>query len=310
MGYAILFPGQGSQFVGMGAELFDARPDLLGEAADDALGWSLRDICLEGPEEELTRTDRAQPALYALAYAVWEVFSDRMTEPPVGLAGHSLGEYTALVAAGAIDYFAGLRLVAERGQAMAAAAAMEPSGMAALVGADMDEAEAVASKRRAEGGRLWVANINAPGQVVVAGGADDVAWLGDMAPDLGLRRVMPLKVAGAFHSPFMEPAAARLGRALDAIDFRPPAAPVWANATAQPHGADIATGLRDQLTAPVRFAESLQNMAQAGAETMIHLGPGDVTAGLARRSVPGTVTAAAEADADIDAVVALAIDSV
>ena len=290
MTFAVLFPGQGSQTVGMGAELFDLRPDLLGDAADDVLGWSLRRMCLDGPEEELTRTERAQPALYAVAYAMWDTLRPALPEPPSAAAGHSLGEYTALAAAGALDYRAGLRLVAERGRAMAEAADLEASGMAALLGGDVGGAEGLAAARRDEGGRLWVANLNAPGQVVVAGGERDIAWAAENAARYGIRRVIPLKVAGAFHSPYMAPAARRLATAMDGVDFDTPSFPVWANATAAPHGsagAAIGDTLIDQLTSPVRFAESLVAMAASGVTTFVHVGPGDVTAGLARKSVQG-----------------------
>ena len=164
MPYAVLFPGQGSQFVGMGADVFAAHPDLLVDIADEVLGWSLREICAMGPEDELMRTDRAQPALYAVAYALWDEFRRQATTGPIAAAGHSLGEYTALAAAGAIGFADGLRLVAARGRAMAHAAAQDEGGMAALLGADAESAEAMSAACRAGGGALWVANINAPGK--------------------------------------------------------------------------------------------------------------------------------------------------
>ncbi len=297
MPYAVLFPGQGSQAVGMGADVFAARTDLLVDVADDVLGWSLRDLCANGPEEELTRTDRAQPALYAVGYGLWEAFRDA-APAPAAAAGHSLGEYTALAAAGAIGYADGLRLVAARGAAMAQAAAATDSGMAALLGGDADAAEALAATRRAEGGALWVANLNAPGQVVVAGGADDIAWAAEHARDHGIRRAIPLKVGGAFHSPVMESAADDLGLALAAAQFASPAFPVWANADAEP-AADIADALRRQLTSPVRFAETLAGMAESGIDTFVHIGPGDVTAGLAKRTVAGATVFAVSSLADI-----------
>lgn len=288
MSYGVLFPGQGSQFVGMGADLFEARSDLLGEAADARLGWSLRRVCLEGPEEELTRTDRAQPALYALSYALWEALAEEAPLPG-GAAGHSLGEYTALAAAGSLDFPTGLSLVAARGRAMDAAARREPSGMAALLGVEADRAEAVAAGRRAEGGRLWVANLNAPGQVVVSGASEDIDWLVAEARSLGIRRAVPLKVAGAFHSPLMAPAAEELEGALREVSFGDPGFPVWSNVEAEPleSAEGLAALLVRQLTSPVRFAETLERMAAAGMETFVHVGPGDVTAGMARRAVPG-----------------------
>lgn len=288
MSYAVLFPGQGSQSVGMGADLFDARPDLLVDTADEVLEWSLRDLCLNGPEETLTRTEHAQPALYALAYALWDELRPHLDSVPAAAAGHSLGEYTALAASGALDYATGLALVAERGRAMATAADLEPSGMAALIGVSPEEAETVASARRGVGGRLSVANINAPGQVVVAGGAADLDWLDENGRDLGVRRVIRLNVAGAFHSQFMDPAADRLAVALEAVEFGEPEFAVWSNTTAQPHWRDdIAAALVRQVVSPVRFAESLEGIAESGVTGFVHVGPGDVTAGMARKTVPG-----------------------
>lgn len=304
MSYAVLFPGQGSQTVGMGSDVFAARPDLLGEPADTILGWSLAHVCSNGPEEELTRTDRAQPALYAVAFALWDAFRAE-APPPAAAAGHSLGEYTALAAAGAFEFEDGLRLVAARGAAMARAAERVDSGMAALLGGDADSAEALAAARRAAGGALWVANLNAPGQVVVAGGSADIEWAQENVRDFGIRRAIPLKVAGAFHSPIMEPAAEELAAALAAAPVTQPAFTVWANADASP-AEDIVDSLRRQLTSPVRFAESLEAMAAAGVDTFVHIGPGDVTANLAKRTVPGaTVHTVSGLDAVPDVVEAI-----
>lgn len=288
--YAVLFPGQGSQFVGMGADVFAERPDLLGDAADELLGWPLSTIVAEGPDDELTRTDRAQPALYAVSYALWAVLSSALPRPPSAAAGHSLGEYTALAASGALTYTDGLALVAERGAAMAeAAAAGEPSSMAALMGVDAAGAQTIASQRREEGGRLWVANLNAPGQVVLAGSLEEIDWLVANAGEYGARRAIPLNVAGAFHSPYMAPAADRLSDALSAASFADRAFPVYANVTSQPMS-DPPTQLTQQLTEPVRFAESIEHMAADGIDAFIHVGPGNVTATLARRSASGADT--------------------
>lgn len=293
MVFAVLFPGQGSQFTGMGADLFKARPDLLGPRADHILGWSLEDICLKEPEETLTRTEHAQPALFAIGYALWEEFRAGLLALPAGAAGHSLGEYTALTAAGAIDFDDALEIVAERGQAMADAADLEPSGMAALLGADLSLAEEVCRTRREQGGRIYVANINAPGQVVVAGAMEDLAWLEAEGPNLGLRRVVPLKVAGAFHSPFMESAAKRVRRALEAAAFHAQAFPIWANVTAAPMAAGEEVDLLTrQVVSPVRFSESLASMAESGIDLFIHIGPGDLTAGMAKRAAPNALVAA------------------
>lgn len=288
MSFAVLFPGQGSQFVGMGEDLFDERPDLLGERSDEVLGWSLREMCLHGPEEELTRTEHAQPALFALSYALWDTFSDRMAQQPSGAAGHSLGEYTALSAAGAFDYDSALKLVAARGRAMGEAADLEPSGMAALIGVEEDLAESIAQQRREMGGRLEVANVNAPGQIVVAGGEADLAWLSENGRDLGARRVIPLAVAGAFHSSFMEPASGAVGEALAQVVVSEPLFPVWSNTTTRPHERlHIPELLTRQVVSTVRFRESLEHMFGEGLTTFVHIGPGDVTAGMARRTLEG-----------------------
>lgn len=287
MSYAVLFPGQGSQFVGMGADLFPAYPDLLGDEAESVLGWSLQDLCLNGPEDRLTRTEHAQPALYALSYALWLSFRRAMSTGPAGAAGHSLGEYTALAASEVIDFPSGLSLVANRGRAMAAAADIEPSGMAALLGADVDTAVTVVAARQEIGGKLQIANINAPGQIVVAGGIEDIEWLSAAGKDLGVRRSIPLKVAGAFHSSFMQPAADELRSVVAEVDFVDGTFPVWSNVTASPHSAgEIEDLLVEQVTSPVRFSDTLIAMAGAGITTFVHVGPGDVTAGLVRRTLP------------------------
>jgi [acyl-carrier-protein] S-malonyltransferase len=305
MPYAILFPGQGSQFVGMGADLFARRPDLLGEAADEVLGWSLRATCLEGPEEELTRTEHAQPALYALSVALWKEFEARLDEGPVAAAGHSLGEFSALVAAGAFDYQTGLRLVAERGRAMQAAADIETSGMAALLGADVETAMSVCDANTAQGGRLSVANINAPGQVVVAGGSGDLDWLDANGRDLGVRRAIRLKVAGAFHSPFMAPARAAVASAVGDLDVSESGFPVWGNVGAQPlERSEIAEELSVQVVSPVRFADTLAGMAESGIDTFVHIGPGDVTAGMAKRCVPDATVITVSDTAGIEPAIA------
>lgn len=259
------------------------RPDLF-EVASDVLGWDLAGLIANGPEEELTSTEHAQPALYVTAFALWEALSGS-TPRPAAAAGHSLGEYTALAAAGAMSFTDGLSLVARRGGAMADAAIGSGGGMAALLGADDEQAESVAKQRRHDGGYLYVANSNAPGQVVLAGGAADLEWLETHAREFGLRRVIRLKVGGAFHSPYMADAADRLAIALEQTDFSVPGFDVYANADASVT-TDIPDSLFRQLTAPVRFRESLEAMSEAGIDTFVHVGPGDVTAGLAKRSVP------------------------
>ncbi len=303
--YAILFPGQGSQKVGMGADLFSVRPDLLVETADRVLGWSLERLVTDGPQEELTKTEHAQPALFALSYALWDTLRDALPTSPAAAAGHSLGEYTALAAADVFPYEEGLALVAERGRAMAdAPSASDPSGMAALIGADLEQAERVAADRRADGGRLWVANVNTPSQIVVAGSAPDIEWLSENARSLGIRRAIPLDVAGAFHSPYMEPAAHRLATAIGEVGFAAPAFPVYANTTGSPVE-DPARQLGEQLVRPVQFAATLDQMAADGITTFIHVGPGDVTAGLVKRTIPDAIV---HVVSDLDGIATVASD--
>jgi len=283
MKYAVLFPGQGSQTIGMCADARRERPDLVGPAANEIVGWDINAVIDDGTEDVLTRTEHAQPCLYAVSYALWSVFVDSVSVMPAAGAGHSLGEYTALAAAEAIGYYDGLSLVSRRGNAMAKSASESSSGMAALVGADLDTAEEVAALRRSEGGSLFVANINAPGQVVVAGGTEDLAWLAAESRSLGIRRAIILKVAGGFHSPFMASAAESLTEALDTTTINAPVFDVYANVSGQPTTDPRAT-LGEQLTSTVRFAETLEAMTAAGIGTFVHIGPGDVTAGLAKRA--------------------------
>lgn len=304
MNYALLFPGQGAQYVGMGADLFNSSSNLLVDVADEVLGWSLRDLCSEGPEESLTRTEHAQPALFALAYAQWLLFSQQVHQPPAAAAGHSLGEYTALAAAGVLAFPDALSLVSQRGRAMAAAADLEPSAMAALLGASPEAAEAVTDERRQAGGRLWVANLNAPGQVVVAGGQEDIAWVVDNARDLGIRRAVALNVAGAFHTPFMASAATALAEAVAAVPFNSATFPVYSNVTAAPTAGDVGAGMVAQMTSPVRFSDSLARMAADGIDVFVHVGPGDVTAGMAKRSAPDAEILVVNDDASMATAVA------
>ncbi len=188
---------------------------------------------------------------------------------------------------------------------MARAADLEPSGMAALIGADEELAESIASSRRSGGGALEVANINAPGQVVVSGSAEDISWVVEHGRELGVRRAIPLKVAGAFHSGFMAPAAAEVAAALREVEPSEPAFPVWSNTTARPHRLEeIREVLARQVVSPVRFADSLRHMAGEGVELFVHVGPGDVTAGMVRRTLPDSRVMVVSGPEDIPSVVA------
>ena len=294
-----LCPGQGAQKVGMGkdlAERFPAARDAFREI-DDALGVALSRLMFEGPEEELTATHNAQPAILAHSAAVHAVVGPR-AGTAVAAAGHSLGEYSAYVTAGALAPAAAARLVRRRGELMHAAGAARPGTMTAVLGLPTAEVEAACRAASAGGGRgggdgavAVAANLNAPDQTVISGDPEAVAKAGEECKTRGAKRVIALKVSGAFHSPLMAPAISQLRLALDQAPFRDPAFPVIANATAQPV-TDAARARRllvEQLTAPVRWTACMEQAATlAGpAARFVEIGPGSVLAGLLKRIVPG-----------------------
>lgn len=283
MAYAALFPGQGSQHVGMGADVLARLPELLGCDPDVILGFSITELGA-GPADQLDRTDRAQPALLAVSLAYWALLR-RVVPPPGGAAGHSLGEYAALAAGGAVGNADALALVAERGRAMWEASTATPSGMVALIGVDAGTADALCAARRGDGGKLWLANDNNPGQAVVAGGEADLAWLRANAAAAGVRRVIRLAVSGAFHTPFMAPAAVRLDEALAKIEVADAAFPIACNVDGvlRQDAGDLRRALGAQLTAPVRWQAGIRALAEGGVDTFVHVGPGDVTAQMVKR---------------------------
>jgi [acyl-carrier-protein] S-malonyltransferase len=293
---ALLCPGQGAQRVGMGKDLAEAFPAARAafEAADGSLGFSLSRVMWDGPEELLTRTDHAQPAILAHSLAVWAVVGPSLAGRVVAAAGHSLGEYSAYAAAGALEPADAARLVRRRGELMQEAGAARPGTMAAVMGSDAERVVSACREASGDGAVAVAANLNAPDQIVISGDPPAVARAGELLKAAGAKRVVPLKVSGAFHSPLMAPAAARLGEALAAAPLRDPAFPVVANATAEPVR-DAATARRllaAQLTSPVRWVASLETLtALAGpGATLVEIGPGSVLTGLARRSVPGCAT--------------------
>jgi len=284
----ILCPGQGAQTVGMGAAWADASPAAARtfEEADRILGTNLSTMCREGPAETINRTDVAQPALYVCATASYRALVEQSGELPVAsAAGLSLGEYTALHLAGVFGFEDGLRLVARRGRLMQDAAEASAGGMVALIGADPNQAKQVC--REAAGGDVLVcANFNAPGQIVLSGHKTACDRAVAAAPGIGAKAV-PLDVAGAFHSPLMQPAADAMAEALAAVEFARPRWTVWSNVTARPHDPDdpelLARRLVEQIVQPVRWSECCLAIAADGTMQCLEMAPGSVLRGLMRR---------------------------
>lgn len=300
--HVILCPGQGAQAVGMGKAWFDKSSAARGvfEEADRVLGTSLgttlSGICFNGPADRLNQTDVSQPAIYACSIASWRGLLEKHGDMPIAAtAGLSLGEYTAMHIVGVFDFATGLNLVAERGRLMQEAAVASKGGMVALIGADNAQAQTVCDKTTAiEGdGLLVCANFNAPGQVVLSGSAEACQRAVAVAGEMGLKATT-LAVAGAFHSPLMQPAADRMGRVLAEVTFSPPRAEVWSNVTARPHewgggGGSGAGGellkrrLVEQIVSPVLWSQTCAALA-SGADIEYHeLAPGTVLRGLMRR---------------------------
>ncbi|MGH7586992.1 MAG: ACP S-malonyltransferase [Gemmatimonadota bacterium] len=285
-GVAFQFPGQGSQAVGMGAALADAYPEARAafQEADEILGFSLSTVCWEGPEERLRATENAQPALLAHSVAVVRVLSGRGVRPDWA-AGHSLGEFSAHVAAGSVAFDDALRLVRARGEAMAEAGRSSPGSMAAVLGLDDTAVAALCRAIRRKGEVLEPANFNAPGQVVISGSREAIRRAVDEARDHGARKAVELPVSGAFHSPLMAPAAARLAEVLSGVELRAARIPVVANVDAAPvtEPAAIRSRLLEQLTAPVRWTACVERLRELGAVRFLEPGPGAVLTGLLKR---------------------------
>lgn len=288
--WALIFPGQGCQKVGMGADCYRAFPEShdVFACADETLGFSLSRLCFEGPEEQLFDTANAQPAIYTATYAMWKALEPRLADrlPQVACcAGHSLGEFSALAVAGAMNFEDGLRLVRCRGEAMRDAGTQAPGGMTALIGLDDAVVVEVMAEINENSDQVWVANYNSPGQVVIAGERAALERASALATARGAKRAVPLAVSVACHTPLMGAASERLAAALNETVFRRPWAPIVSNALAAPLQApdEIKAALLRQLTSPVRWVESVQTMAHQGVTSMLEVGPGAVLASLVKR---------------------------
>ncbi len=279
---AFVFPGQGSQKVGMGLDLYQNSPAAreVFEECDRALDFPLSQLCFQGPEEELRQTIHAQPAIVATSVACLRAAAELHSGfQPSLLAGHSLGEYSALVAAGVLEIGDGIRLVRERGRLMHQAGARQPGGMAAVIGLDEPSLAQLCQEAGVE-----IANINSPNQIVISGAKEALNQAMELARSQGAR-VVPLEVSGAFHSQLMKPAADELARIISELHFRDPEVPIVVNTTAQPAttAQEIKEELAQQLLHCVRWRHSVQYMIDHGISTFIEIGPGSVLAGLIKR---------------------------
>lgn len=285
---AFIFPGQGSQVVGMGKDLAEANDHAarVFNEANEILGFDLSGICFDGPPERLAATDIQQPAILVTSAALWAAFTDggKLDIPITAAAGLSLGEYAALFVAGSLQFPDAVRLVHNRGRYMQEAAEAVPSGMVSMIGLEPDAVHELC-QQAAEGEVLTPANYNCPGQIVISGARSACMRAVKLVDESGVGRAVALKVSGAFHSELMRPAAEKLKAELDQTDFTPPRMPVISNVDVSPHGSadEIRNLLYRQVFNPVRWQESIERLAQDGIERFVEVGPGRVLTGLMRK---------------------------
>jgi [acyl-carrier-protein] S-malonyltransferase len=305
MSIAFIFPGQGAQAPGMGRELAEKYPAARGvfEEADDALGFALSRLCFEGPAEDLQLTENTQPAILATSVAALRAAQGEGLGRPDFVAGHSLGEYSALVAAGALSLRDAVSIVRKRGRYMQEAVPVGAGAMAAVLGADIETVEAACREAAREGEICSAANVNSPGQIVIAGSAAAVERALPILKERGAKRAIPLKVSAPFHCALMLPAQERLAADLDRVEFRDLSVPLVTNVDAAVirTGAEARASLVRQVSSPVRWRESVELLTREGVRTFVEVGPGKVLSGLARQTAPQTRAANIEDAASLEA---------